>query len=519
MTIPLYQSSIDKLIASGKTVDQIRTEFANKNVIAPSLKSKVMSYLDSKATVSKLPDATTGPYTKQAAENVMNVQNNTQPNPQSTYVQPSNNPAPIAPVQAGDYSIWQMADTNSMANKLTDTMSQYTDNAKKTAADTEANARKFGQEASSVTAQRDAEKLIRATNQEAELKKMQSSRESNIDKRRVDADALLKKQDEIAAMNSNIAMADAGKSGLQLSQGDLTSIQNDIMNKYAGNIANAMDFKNKTNMTLDEALFNTGLSIFSKQSEIDTFKNVIQDAKYAPILDAISKAAAGNQKAIDDVNTFYQTMTQKKVDSEFTWANIEEIISTKEKAFQEGSAQKKENLIAEDLKDVPWANYIISQIATVINNNPGMSRTFILWELAKIAMAKNDAQAQIIQSIAQGQKPSPAMVAKANAQQIESLNLTTDTATGRLAEEKTLMQNNPAKQNNTVTAPAMTTTTEATTSVPYQLSAANKVFINNALRNSSPAKLQAMKTILDNQLRNWAIKQDQYNAIRQAIGI
>ena len=117
-------------------------------------------------------------------------------------------------------------------------------------------------------------------------------------------------------------------------------------------------------------------------------------------------------------------------------------------------------------------------------------------ELAKIAMAKNDAQAQIIQSIAQGQKPSAALVSKANAQQLESINLSTDTATGRLAEEKTLMQNNPAKQNNTVNSSA------TTTSVPYQLSAANKVFINNALRNSSPAKLQAMKTILDTQLKN-----------------
>lgn len=246
-----------------------------------------------------------------------------------------------------------MADTNSMANKLDSTMNQFEANAKGTAADTEANARKFGQEASNVTAQRDAEKLIRTTNQEANLKSIKDTREANIDQRRKDADAIVKKQDEIAAMNSNIAMADAGKAGLQLSQGDLTTVQNDIMNKYATNIANAMDFKNKTNMTLDEALTNTGLSIFSKQSEIDNFKNSIQDAKYAPILDAVNKAAAGNQKAIDDVSTFYQEMTKKKAESEFTGANIEEIIATKEKSFQEGSAQKKENLIAEDLKDVP----------------------------------------------------------------------------------------------------------------------------------------------------------------------
>lgn len=105
-----------------------------------------------------------------------------------------------------------MADTNSMANKLDATMNQYEANAKKTAADTENNARKFAQEASNTTSQRDAEKLIRTANQEAELKDIQNTREANIDLRRKDADTLLKKQDEIAAMNSNIAMADAGKS-------------------------------------------------------------------------------------------------------------------------------------------------------------------------------------------------------------------------------------------------------------------------------------------------------------------
>lgn len=101
MAIPLYQSSIDKLLASGKTVDQIRTEFANMKSVAPVLRPKINSYLDSKATVSKLPDATTGQYTKQTADNATNVQSN----PQSSYVQPNNNPAPVAPIQAGDYSI------------------------------------------------------------------------------------------------------------------------------------------------------------------------------------------------------------------------------------------------------------------------------------------------------------------------------------------------------------------------------------------------------------------------------
>jgi hypothetical protein len=504
--IPLWKKSIDDAIASGKSTDAMRAKLSNNPANSVVLKN-ALEYLNSKSAVPKLSDATTGPYTKQNADAAMNTQAS-QPSQPYQAPQPTQSNSWVAPVSNGNYSLWEFASTNSWVDKLNTTMDAYADNAKKTAADTEANARKTGQEASNITAQRDAEKLIRTANQEAELRDIQNTRESNIDLRRKDANDLLNKQDQIAAMNSNIAMADAGKSGLQLSQGDLTTIQNDIMNKYASNIANAMDFKNKTNMTLDEALTNTGLAIFSKQSEIDTFKNAIQDAKYAPILDAVNKAAAGNQKAIDDVNTFYQTMTQKKVDSEFTGTNIEEIIATKERSFQEASAQKKENLIAEDLKDVPWANYIISQIATIINKYPGRSRTFIMWELANMAMAKSDAQAQMIQSIAQGTKISQEIKNAADRQTAGSLNMWTESSTGKLAQEIQLETANPAKQNNTA---------PITTKAPYQLSAANQTFINNALRNSTPAKLDNMVKILDTQLKNWAIWQDQYNAVKKAI--
>jgi len=278
-------------------------------------------------------------------------------------------------------------------------MEQFETNAKKTAADTEASARKYGQEQSDITVTRDADKLARAVEEEKRLAAIVARTEGNVEQRRKDAELLLQKQNEIAAMNSNIAMADAGKSGLQLSQGDLTTIQNDIMGKYASNIANAMDFKNKTNMTLDDALTRTGIEAFTKQGEINDFKNLLQDNKYAPILDAVKKAAEGDQKAIADVATFYQEMTKKKAEGEYMGVNIEEIIATKEKSFQEGSAQKKENLIAEDLKEVPGANYVISQIATIINKNPGQSRTFIMGELARLAMLNTDARAAMLQAI------------------------------------------------------------------------------------------------------------------------
>lgn len=407
------------------------------------------------------------------------------------------------PGKPNDYSLGETSSTNSGVDRLKTTMDEYGANAKKTAADTEANARKFGQEASNTTAQRDAEKLIRTANQEAELKDIQNTREGNIEQRRKDADALLKKQDEIAAMNSNIAMADAGKSGLQLSQGDLTTVQNDIMNKYATNIANAMDFKNKTNMSLDEALTNTGLAIFSKQSEIDSFKNILQDNKYAPILEAVKQASAGNQKAIDDVNTFYQEMTKKKADEEYTRVAIDERISAEEKSFSEASSQKKEAILQNEIKDIPGAAYVGTEIGAVLNLYPNASRTFIVGELARRAMLNESARAALLQAVAAGAKLPKEYQEAVTGQTTKAVNESDTTVAEKTTQQNTAQVNNPAKTNNT----------------SYVLSDANQVFIKNALNNATPARLANVKIVLDKKLATKAVTQAQYDAIRKAIGI
>ena len=200
-------------------------------------------------------------------------------------------------------------------------------------------------------------------------------------------------------------------------------------------------------------------------------------------------------------------MTQKKAEGEAMWVNIEEIISTKEKSFQEGSAQKKENLIAEDLKEVPWVNYILSQIATVINRYPGKSRTFIMGELANMAMAKSDAQAQMIQSIAQGTKISQEVKNLADNQTATSLGSGSTTVNQKTTQENILEKNNPAKINNTTPIPE------------YKLSNANQIFIKNALINATPEKLRNVAIVLDKKLAAKQIDQSQYNAIKKAIGI
>ena len=116
-------------------------------------------------------------------------------------------------------------------------------------------------------------------------------------------------------------------------------------------------------------------------------------------------------------------------------------------------------------------------------------------ELANMAMAKSDAQAQMIQSIAQGKQVSSEIKRLADSQTANALDSGTQTVSGKTTQENIIEANNPATVNNTVITPK-------TTEPEYKLSDANKVFIANALRNSSPAKLANMKKILDTQLKN-----------------
>lgn len=485
MATPIWQTSVDKALASWKSIDAIRAKLASDTTWKNAIK-QALAYIDSKKAPAPLPYVN---------------------NPDGTSV---NNPAPIAWSQqsqaqwTGSLSIWEMSPTNSMADKLDTTMDQYANNAKQTAIDTEASARKYGKEQSDITIERDKEKLARSEAEEKRLAEIVARSEWNVEQRRKDAELLLQKQNEIASMNANIAMADAGKSWLQLSQWDLTTIQNDIMGKYASNIANAMDFKNKTNMTLDDALTRTGLEAFTKQGEINDFKNLLQDNKYAPILDAVKKAAEWDQKAISDVNTFYQEMVKKKAESEFTGANIEEIIATKEKSFQEASAQKKENLIAEDIKDIPGANYVISQIASIINKYPGQSRTFIMWELARLAMLNTDARAAMLQAINAGAKLPTEFQNAITWQTTSAVKSNEQTAQQKINQENALKQNNPANVNNINIPPEKSV-----------LSIKNKTLIANALTGKlTPERKTNIIRLLDKKLANKEVTKDEYDAIR-----
>lgn len=109
MAIPLYQSSIDKALASGKTPEQLRAILSN-NPTGKVAITNGLKYLDSiRPVASKIPDATTGPYTKQNAENAMNIQNNTQSTQQASVI-PNSITNPSKP---NDYSLGETSSTNS----------------------------------------------------------------------------------------------------------------------------------------------------------------------------------------------------------------------------------------------------------------------------------------------------------------------------------------------------------------------------------------------------------------------
>lgn len=106
----------------------MRTALANnpKNM---AVQRQALEYLNKlhPSALSTLPNATTGPYTRQNAEANTAIVSNSITNPS----------------QPNDYSLGKTSSTNSGVDRLQDTMADYEANSKKTAAETESNARKF----------------------------------------------------------------------------------------------------------------------------------------------------------------------------------------------------------------------------------------------------------------------------------------------------------------------------------------------------------------------------------------
>lgn len=399
----------------------------------------------------------------------------------------------------------------------------------------EENAKKYSQQVAdsamanankeqSVVQERDKEKMDRANEQEKQLGFIERRAETNFENRRNDADKLYQMQEDVASRNANITAAQAVQSGLALSQAELDSIRNDTIAKYGQNLATAKDLQNKTNMTIDEALTRTGLDIFNKQSEINKFKDALNDAEFAPIINAVQKAAEGDKKAIDDVYNYYTEFTKKKAEEEYNRMAKTERLIAEEKEFQSADTSRKEQLVFDRLKDVPGYQYVVQNIASTINKYPNSSMTFILWTVMEEAMNNADTRAQLFAMASNGTIKDPdvlSVINKAN----KEVAQTQEGAIQRSAwsvetnkqEQTTSQQNNPGTQFNN----PQTIQTQSDYGTTYKFSDANQKFIDTWKPRlaSDPAKKNNVVKMLDTQLSNKAISQTQYNAIKSALWI
>lgn len=420
--------------------------------------------------------------------------------------------------------------SNPNTKAFDDTGLAMEENAKKYSQQVEDSAMKYANQEQQTIQERDADKLKRTNDQEAQLKFIKDRAETNYENRRNDADKLYQMQEDVASRNANITAAQAVQSGLALSQAELDSIRNDTIAKYGQNLTTAKDLQNKTNMSIDEALTKTGLDIFNKQSEIDKFKDALNDAEFAPIINAVQKAAEGDKKAIDDVYNYYTEFTKKKAEEEYNRMAKSERLAAEETEFQSADWKRKEQLIFERLAwidkaaDIPGYQYVIQNIASTINKYPNSSMTFILGTVMEEAMNNADARAQLLAMASNGTIKDPDVLNVINTVNKE-VGQTQKWATARSAwsvetnkkEDATIKENNPTPVYNNPQA----TPVESNYATTYKFSDANQKFIDTWKPRlaSDPNKKNNVLTMLNSQLASKAISQTQYNAIKSALGI
>lgn len=427
-------------------------------------------------------------------------------------------------------SIGWTSTENPNTKQFDETGLAYEENAKKMATDTANSAMDRAKQEQAVIQQRDADKLARSSNQEQKLKTIEDRANKNFQNRRDDAEELLAQQNYIAEKNANITAAQASQSWLALSQSEVDSIRNDTIAKYGQNIANAMDYKNKTNMTIDEALTRTGLDIFNKQAEIDKFKDALTDAEFAPILNAVQKAAEWDKKAIDDVYTFYQKYADKKAEEEYNRVAKTERYIAEENQFATADSAMKERIIFEQLQwwpntpATPWFQYIIQNVPWIIARYPTASMTFVLGTAMEEAMNNTNTRQILLAMASNWTIKDPTvleLINKNNASITKTewgaLDRSTQVVEPNKQEVAKAQEQNPGTTyNNPQSTPA-----ESSYGTTYKFSEANQKFIDTwAPRiKSDPTKKKNALNVLDNA--RWVMKLTdvQYNAIRNALGI
>lgn len=270
-------------------------------------------------------------------------------------------------------------------DKANETGNKLAENAGKIADATASNAIEFWEKTSEKVQERDQPKLDRVNEKEKNVKNVIDKFEDISDwQRREEITNITNRQKQIAWRQANIAAAKAWSNGVVLSESAKMSIKDDIIAKYWQNILTAEQYELENQRSIDDDLKNIWLKEFEIQWNIDAFKDSIQDNAYAPILNALDDAKKGNQKAIDDVSSFFQEIVRKKwVEEADRWLWRERVQDT-EKEFEDMTVNQKAAYLKAKIKDIPWAEKLWwAWLLKIIEKNPNAWTAFVLWELAR----------------------------------------------------------------------------------------------------------------------------------------
>jgi len=293
--------------------------------------------------------------------------------------------------QSDNARLWPTATGNVLDDKLKQTGLAYEANQERFVNDTVKANQEAGQTKSELITKTNEAKRDRYDNQQATLDANKAAAEARIAASKWDADSMLRRQESIAARQANIAAGRAGESGLQMSAGAVQDIQDDIISKYATNLATAEDFRNKTNMSLNDALTRVAGDTFKDKQAIDNFVNSLDDSEIQPLLAATDAALKGKTDAATAIKDYHATLLQKKAEGEFNRSDKVERLADNERQWRASDNASKLALLQAEFT----ANGVQAPIMDDFIANPDKYKNMTYAE-ALNSISKLDANKKLI---------------------------------------------------------------------------------------------------------------------------
>lgn len=214
------------------------------------------------------------------------------------------------------------------------------------------------------------EKIARSDETREEFLNETNKFRDRSDERYDTLDDITDEQRRIAAREANITEAKAWRYWDVYDEWQRANIKNDIIWKYATNILSAEQYELENKRELDKDLLNVGIKELEDKNMRDAFKDALLDKENSYIFDAIDKAQAWDEKAIKDVETFYQWFVKQKASEEDMRWMISERIQDRNKEFASYDLETKIAFLRDLTKWEKWATYLDKQYEQLVAKYP-----------------------------------------------------------------------------------------------------------------------------------------------------